>query len=151
MRNEVFLFIPDLDIADSRSSTGGRVYLFHFFNKKRFVGINWTYDVVFAIGVQNLVQLYPYLCRLMFIYLWSCRAFIAAGFLWLQDRGLVCSCGSQASPVVEHRLQRTGLAAPRRVESSRAGDQTCVPGVGSGILIHCTTMEVRGFLIKTRR
>lgn len=73
MRNEVFLFILDLDIADSRSSTGGRVYfLFHFFNEKRFVGINWTYDVVFAISVQNLVQLYPYLCRLMFIYLWSC-------------------------------------------------------------------------------
>ena len=40
-------------------------------------------------------------CLFIFGCVSSCRG---AGFLWLRDRGLVCSCGLQASPVVEHRL-----------------------------------------------
>ena len=49
------------------------------------------------------------------------------------------SCSSQAPGL---GLSNCGSAAPRRVESSRTRNGTCVPCNGRQMLIHCSTREV---------
>ena len=74
--------------------------------------------------------------------------FIAMSGLSLVVHGLLIA---MASLLVEHRpyvhrlhqLRCTSLVALKHVGSSRTRDQTCVPCIGSQILIHCTTREVR--------
>ena len=43
------------------------------------------------------------------------------------------------------QLRRTGLVAPRHVESSLTRDRTCVPCIGRWILYHWTTSEVSNY------
>ncbi|XP_067567724.1 regulator of G-protein signaling 22 isoform X2 [Pseudorca crassidens] len=46
---------------------------------------------------------------------------------------------AEAPDAQAQRPWLTGLAAPRHVESSRTGAQTCVPSIGRRTLNHCTT------------
>ena len=69
---------------------------------------------------------------------WGCSSFQCAGF---SCGGFFC-CRTWTLGTQTQQLWRTGLVAPRHVESSQARDRTCFPCIGGWILIHCATREV---------
>ena len=111
---------------------------------------------------------------LSFVYVWPCWGFVVAwaflqpqrvgatlqlrskGFLlqwssccgaWALGQGGFRSCGGTGA--LGHRLGscRTGLAALRHVQSSRARDRTCVSCTGRRILYHWATKEALNVLL----
>lgn len=99
---------------------------------------------MFAIGVQvlfNYIHTYVDSCLSIFgrAEPSSPRASLVAG------SGLVCSCGSQASPVVGAQAPAHGLSCSWRVEVFPGPGIKLRPRCWQRVLIHCTTMEVRGF------
>ena len=66
-----------------------------------------------------------------------------SGFLCCGAQAL----GTQASVVVERRVECEDLFAPQHVESSWTRDQTLVPYIGGQNLIHCATREVLHYFL----
>ena len=62
---------------------------------------------------------------------------VASPRLLIAEASLVANSGHEGSVVLAN-----GFAAPRHMEPSQSGDQTCVPCTDRQILNHCATGEV---------
>ena len=81
---------------------------------------------------------------------------LVRAFFGCDERGLLflvvewaSHCGGSVCGAEAQRLWRTGLVAPRHVESSLTRDRTCVPHIGRQILYHHATREVPSILTFT--
>ena len=92
-----------------------------------------------------------YIClflKVIYLFILAVLGLCCLGFLWLLQVGAPPCKGAQTSHCSGFSCFRAwvsrpvGLVALQHVGSSRAGDWTCVPCIGSWILNHWTTREV---------